>query len=41
MEMIVCDRNSLFKWNISPYDFRRWYAHDADQRQVLKEVLSL
>jgi len=41
MGRTVCDRNNLFKWSISPYDFRRRLTHDANQWQVLKEVLSL
>jgi len=41
MGRTVCDRDSLFKRSISPYDFRWRLSHDANQRQVFKEVLSL
>ena len=41
MGRTVCNRNSLFKRSIPPYDFKWRFTHDADQRQVLKEVLSL
>ena len=41
MGTTVCNRNSLFKRSIPPYDFRGRFTHDADQWQVLKEVLSV
>ena len=41
MGRTVRNRNSLFKRSVPPYDFRWRPTHDADQWQVLKEVLSL
>ena len=41
MGRTICSRVSLFKWGISPFNSRRWYTHDADQWQILEEVLSL
>jgi len=41
MGMTVHNRNNLLKWSIPPYNPRRRYTHDADERQILEEVLSL
>jgi len=41
MGRTICDRDSLFKRSIPPYDCRWRPTHDANQWQVLKEVLSL
>ena len=37
----IYSRVSLLKWSIPPYNFGRRYDHDADQQQILEEVLSL
>ena len=40
MGRTIHNRNNLLKWSIQPYNPRWQYAPDADQRQILEEVLS-
>jgi len=41
MRRTICSGVSLLKWSIPPYNPKRRYAHDADQWQILEEVLFL
>jgi len=40
MGRTICSRVSLLKKSISPHNFKRWYTHDVNQRQILEEILS-
>ena len=41
MGRAICSRVSILEWSIPPYNPRQRYTHNANQRQILEEILSL